>query len=141
MNNEINSLCLPRGRWQALIQQSIPIATKVVCDYPDDRSVLIKLFKTEQLIATFTLSFLYGCKGILVSHSMQVSPEYRGQGIAKKLQPIKQKIATDLRVSVLIATVRDDNSAEKNVIKDWDQLESFDNVRTGNKIDIFMKRV
>lgn len=141
MNAEIDRLRLPRGVWQELVKRAIPDASTVKCSYPDERSVCFEVMKDFELIARFSLSFLYGCKGILVSHNMLVSPSYRGKGIAKKLQPIKDRVAKDLMVSILIATVKDDNVAEKKVIKDWQHLDSFLNRRTGNKIGIHLKKV
>lgn len=95
----------------------------------------------REIVAKFTMSFLHGCKGILVSHGMLVVATYRGNGIAKKLQSVKERVARDLRVSVLLATVKEDNVAEKSVIKDWTHLETFSNVRTGNSVGIFMKKI
>jgi GNAT superfamily N-acetyltransferase len=141
MNAEIEKLKLPRGVWQELIKKEIPIASTVECSYPDASSVRFQIFQSCSLIAHFTLSFLYGCKGILISHNMLVSPSFRGQGIAKKLQPIKDKVAKDLKVSVLLATVKDDNAAEKSVIKDWQHLDTFTNIRTGNKVGIHIKKI
>jgi GNAT superfamily N-acetyltransferase len=141
MNDEIKRLKLPRGVWQELIKKEIPVATQVECAYPDSASVRFQIFNECSLVANFTLSFLYGCKGVLVSHNMLVTPEYQGKGIAKKLQPIKAKVAQDLQVSLLLATVKDDNAAEKAVIKDWQHLETFTNVRTKSKIGIHIKKI
>ena len=141
MNSEIDRLKLPRGVWQELIKKEIPDASRVECSYPDNASVRFQIFHECKPVANFTLSFLYGCKGILVSHGMLVSPDYRGKGIAKKLRPIKDRVAQDLRVSVLLATVKEDNAAEKSVIKDWKQLETFSNIRTGNMVGIHVKKV
>lgn len=141
MNADIVRLKLPRGVWQGLVKQDIPIATRVNCTYPDFQSVRFQLLQEQSHIANFTLSFLYGCKGILVSHDMLVSPQYRGQGIAKKLQPIKERVAKDLQVSVLLATVREDNLAEKAVIKDWQHLEVFNNVKTNSDIGLHIKKI
>jgi len=141
MNAEIERLKLPRGVWQELVKKEIPLASRVECSYPDYASVCFQIYHDCNLVANFTLSFLYGCKGILVSHGMLVSPSYRGKGIAKKLQPIKDRVAKDLHVSVLLATVKDDNVAEKNVIKDWQHLDTFTNIRTGNKVGIHIKKI
>lgn len=141
MNSEIVRLKLPRGVWQKLIKQEIPVATQVDCAYPDSTSVRFQIFDECNLVANFTLSFLQGCKGVLVSHNMLVTPAYQGKGIAKRLQPIKTKIAQDLQVSVLLATVKDDNAAEKAVIKDWQHLEDFNNLRTNNVVGLHIKKI
>lgn len=124
-----------------MIKQEIPLASHVECSYPDASSIRFQIYNDCNLVAHFTMSFLYGCKGILISHGMLVSPQYRGRGIAKKLQPVKDKVARDLKVSVLLATVKEDNIAEKKVIKDWEPLTTFNNIRTGNDIGIHIKRI
>ena len=141
MNSEIERLKLPRGVWQELIRKEIPLVSKVECLYPDNASVLFHIFHGTALIANFTLSFLYGCKGILASHGVMVSPEYRGKGLARKLKPIKDRVAKDLQVSVLLATVREDNAAELKVIDDWQHLDTFTNIKTGNKVGIHIKKI
>ncbi len=143
MNAEIERLRLPRGVWQKAITDTVPKVTRVECSYPDANTVQFQLYAfNETPVAHFSLSFLYGCKGILVSHSAAVEPSYRRKGIAKKLQPIKDKVARDLRVSVMLGTVREDNTAQKKVFaKEWKKLDTFTNTRTGNNVGIHIKKV
>jgi len=141
MNSEITRLKLPRGEWQSFAKKLLPEATEVTCSYPDDKTMYMSILENEKVVAKFALSFLYGCKGILVSHSMLVSPEYRSRGIASKLQNVKERIAKDLQVSMLLATVTEDNAAQKKVIKDWKCIEKFNNKKTGNNVEVFMKRL
>jgi hypothetical protein len=146
MNSEIVRLKLPRGVWQQLIKDGINSKTYVVshvqCSYPDANSVRFQLFNGANVIVSFSLSFLQGCSGVLVSHNMNVQPRFQGRGIAKTLQPIKKRIAQDLKVSLLIATVKDDNVAEKKVLnKDWQHVADFDNVKTGNKIGVHIRKI
>jgi GNAT superfamily N-acetyltransferase len=141
MNSEIIRLNLSRGNWQAMTKELLPGVTDVTCAYPDAKTMCMNIFENKKTVARFALSFLDGCKGILVSHSMLVSPEFRGKGIAKKLQSIKEKIAKDLQVSVLLATVTQDNLAEKKVIKDWKCVDKFNNKRTGNNVEVFTKKI
>jgi hypothetical protein len=47
----------------------------------------------------------------------------------------------DLKANCLIATVVSDNAIEKKVIKDWECLGSFKNTKTGNNVDIMLKKI
>lgn len=141
MNAEIERLKLPRGVWQELVKKEVPVVSDVQCSYPDHSSVRFQLYNDSEHVANFTLSFLQGCRGILVSHAMLVAPSYQGKGIAKKLQPIKDRVAKDLRVSLLLATVKDDNIAEKKVIKDWQHLDTFHNIKTGSNVELHVKKI
>lgn len=139
MNAEIDRLGLPGGLWQDAIRAVIPGVQRVDCTYPDERTLVIDI----KPYARFSLSFLPGCKGILVSHAMFVEPAYRGQGIGHKLQEIKARIARDLGASVLLCTAADLNEAERHLLSKslWGQILSFFNRRTGHQIGIYVRRL
>ncbi len=142
MNNEIVKLKLPRGVWQGIMVKDLNIPdAKVDIEYTDIRTAMFRISSKGQKVGHFALSFLYGCRGVLVSHTMLIEPEYRGKGLAKKLQPIKKRIAKDLGVAVMLCTVVDENKAQETVIKDWQKVGSFDNMRTGNKVNLFTTKV
>lgn len=142
MESEISRLGLPRGIWQGLIKEAVPDVAQVICEYPDDRTMVMKCYDLPyKMVVTFSMSFLYGNRGILVSHAMEVDPAYRGKGIATALQPVKERIAKDLKVSLLMATVRAENAPEKAVIKDWHLVDTFTNIRTGAEIDVYTKHI
>ena len=142
MDAEVSRIGLPRGVWQKELIKLVPEAGEVTVEYPDDRTMVMTAYTSDRgRIVTFSMSFMYGCKGILISHGMEVSAVWRGQGIAKRLQSLKERIAKDLKASVLMATVRDDNEAEKSVIKNWKLVDVFTNFRTGNVINIYTRQV
>jgi hypothetical protein len=142
MLTQIKKLGLPMGVWQTKIKEILkPLNTESTCKYPNSTCLSIEVNESNKNVASFRLSFLPGCKGIIVSHAMLVNPEYRGLGIAKKLQVIKENIIKDLQASAIIATVREDNEVEKKVIKDWNKLDSFLNKKTSNQVGIYLKLV
>lgn len=146
MNSEISRLGLPRGEWQKAIIEAIPEVKYVGCYYPDEQTVTIKAYDNpkaewQDRVFQFSLSFMFGCRGVLISHSMQVYPPHGGKGIATRLQKVKERIAQDLKVSLLMATVRDDNAAEKHVISEWKLVDVFSNFRTGNVINVYTKEI
>jgi hypothetical protein len=137
---EITRLGLPRGEWQKELLRILPEVKQVTVEYPDQQTMIMRGFTSDLgRIVSFSMSFLYGCRGVLISHGMEVTPIWRGKGIATRIQPLKERIAKDLRASLLLATVRADNDAEKAVIKYWHLVDTFTNERTGNKIEIYTK--
>ncbi len=136
---EIKRLKLPMGVWQGQMKKALPIKdVTITINYPDNRTAFFKITQDKKNVGHFALSFLQGCKGILVSHTMLVEPAYRGKGIAKELQKSKQRIAKDLKVAMILATVVATNDVQEKVIKDWGKVGSFKNERTGNKVNVFL---
>ena len=85
-----------------------------------------------------------GCKGVLISHGTEVSEKYRRKGIARKMLMVKDRIANDLQVGTLLATVRRDNIAQFNLLfksLHWYRIDSFVNRRTSSDIDLWVRRV
>jgi GNAT superfamily N-acetyltransferase len=142
MRPELERLGLDPATWQALAKEKVPVAADVQCSYPNRESIRFRLFDAKgNLIARFRLTFLPSCRGILVSHNVLVSPEYRRRGIAKSLLAVKLKVAQDLGVPTLLSTVRDDNVAELAVIREWERVYLFRNPRTSNTVGVHIGKV
>jgi hypothetical protein len=142
MIEEINKLKLPLGKWQefakGLFLQENIVVENIQITYPDSNTAAIAI----PGVASFNLSFMYGCKAILISHGTIIQPSYRNRKLSYVLQTIKNRIAKDLVVAALIATVRVDNTPEQKVISksDWKKLIKIKNVRSGNEIDLIIKQ-
>jgi GNAT superfamily N-acetyltransferase len=98
----------------------------------------------SQPLAGFCLSTMPGCGAVLISHDTYVYPEFRGQGLGSLMQDLKVKYAQILRVSKLIATVREDNRIEVGVLRGrgWvPNREPFPNRRSGNRIRMWEKTI
>jgi len=153
MISEIKRLRLPFGKWQEYATELIQKHNKnlpkdcysylgeppINCSYPDERTVRMNI----GCIAHFELSFLYGCKAILISHDTYIEPHYRGLGFAGSLQLIKERMAKDLMAKILIATAVETNAPQQKVLAKWkwDTITTFENNRTGNTVGFFIKHL
>lgn len=142
MWNEIEKLQLKKGVWQNLLEAALPLDNaKVEIEYPDNHTLYFRITENGEPVGKSALSFLYGCKGVLVSHTMLVEEAYRNRGIAKKIREVEMRVARDLKATVILCTVRDDNTAYEQVIKKWDRVGSFVNKRTEAKVNIWTRKV
>jgi RimJ/RimL family protein N-acetyltransferase len=151
---EISKLGLPKGRWQEqlldFVGEKVDIG-RVDCYYPtnNNREVTIAAWTSglegaQRLIAQFSLSFMPGCKGILISHATAVSPEFQGRGVGRAMSLLKSYIAWELRCSKMIATVLVDNTTENHLLEssNWKRVgEPFVNTRTGHNVQMWERRV
>ena len=73
---------------------------------------------------SFELSFLPGNRRTLVSHAVTIYPKYRGKGYGTLTCRIREDAAREAGVTLLLATVRDDNAAEIRVLTkcNWGRL-------------------
>ena len=94
-------------------------------------------------ICGFSLKELSGCCGILVSYHMTVSSNYRGKGIAKFLQEVKERIAKENGYSTLLCTTRASNETENHILEKngWKQISLFRNKRTNHDLFIWTKEL
>lgn len=72
----------------------------------------------------FGLTLMPGNRRILISHDSYVNYLDRGKGIGKKMLNLREEIAKEVGVNLLLATVRDDNAAENHILltDGWDRL-------------------
>lgn len=146
MFTEINNRRIDRYRWAVMIRETLePLVPEIgnisiLCLKEHKRTLSIKIRTgNDRLIAKFQLSFLPGCKGIIVSHALEVSEDYRQRGIANALMAVKILMASELGAAKLIATVVKDNSVQRKLMNrhGWELLEQFKNKRTGNTVLVF----
>ena len=67
-------------------------------------------------ISHFSLSYLPGCREVLVLHGVTVDPAVRNQGVGALLHGVRLDIARAVGAKVVLCTVLAGNSAEKAII-------------------------
>jgi GNAT superfamily N-acetyltransferase len=67
--------------------------------------------------SVFKLSFMPGNRRTLISHAVEVFLEARGKGVGTKLNELREEAAREAGVTLMLATVRDDNTAEIRVLE------------------------
>lgn len=92
-------------------------------------------------VAGFSLMPMPGCCGILVSTGSFVHESWRGRGIGKLMQTMKEWFARELKVGCLLATVVKGNQPEENLLRKtgWRPVSEFVNPKTGNTINVWKK--
>ena len=93
-------------------------------------------------IAGFSLVQQINCCGILVSTRTWVNEDWRGQGIAQSMMPLKEALAKEFGYGMLLATVNmSGNLAEVHILEKcgWKLGDSFTNPRTRNEVGVYTK--
>src|SRR6266850_4093526 len=72
----------------------------------------------------FSLTFMPGNRRVLISHGVEVFFAFRGMGLGTEMCKVREQLARKAGVTLLLATVRDDNSAELRVLErcEWKRL-------------------
>lgn len=74
-------------------------------------------FKVVHATGCFTLSFMPGNRRVLISSDSYVIERERGQGLGRKLLKMREEIAREAGVNLLLATVREDNAIEIHLLE------------------------
>lgn len=139
MSRRIETFNLSPKKWLQQIEKLIPEVEEAHFRY-DKRTLVLY----SEGIFLFCLSLVPGCQVLLVSHNMIVEPEFRGRGIATKLQIVKERIAKELRATALLATVRSDNTPQQKImgkIDAWEKIKTMENPNTKDKFEIWAKDI
>jgi len=72
----------------------------------------------------FVLTFMPGNRRVLISHGVEVFPGFRGKGLGTSMCEMREQVARLAGVTLLLATVRDENLAEVRVLEKcgWKRL-------------------
>lgn len=141
-----------------LIGKEVIISSPLPGNFPKDNTYLNQIevnlkeettskvdpkWKWRERVCLFSLTQLPGCCGILVSHNTFVDMPYRGKGIAKFLQKIKEEIAKDNQFTMLMCTTRKDNKVQNKLLKKsgWQKINKFKNKRTRNNLFVWVKEL
>ncbi len=142
MYEEIHKLEIKVDKWHNQIAAMLPLDNpRVTSRYGDHHTIYFDVTENGNEVARFALSFLHGCKGVLISHSILVYEPYRGLGIGSAVQEINHIISKDLKATVLLSTVVKNNKIQHRAMKGWTKVDVFDNIRTGNTINVFTTKV
>jgi len=73
----------------------------------------------------FSLTLMPGNRRTLISHDLFLEPSARGKGLGRKLLGLREEAARQAGITLLLATVRNDNSVEVhllNTTSGWQRL-------------------
>lgn len=85
------------------------------------------------------LDTLPGCTQIVVSNSVFVPQELRGQGRGTQANKNRMKIAHELGYDMMICTVSEDNENQRKVLtkNGWSKYTEFKSRKTGHTVELW----
>lgn len=101
------------------------------------------LDNNNEIISTFKLIQMIGCCGICVSTNVFVTSKYRNKGVNTILNNFRIAVAKYLDYGLLLCTDVSNNIAEVKTLdkNGWEHIYNFRNPRTGNNINISIKKL
>lgn len=83
-----------------------------------------------------------GCLAF-VFHNVYIEPDYRGKKIGTALLAVREAAAQKFGVKLLVATVRDNNEAEKHLLlkHKWEMYLSVPSKNAGVNVQLFAKKL
>ena len=87
----------------------------------------------------FSLSFMPGNRRVLISHKVFIHPASRNRGLGKKLLAMREELAREAGINLLLATVKNDNEVEIHLLKKakWERMVN----RLGTKTSLWGKKL
>jgi len=89
-------------------------------------------------IASFCLTEMPHCCGLIISHGMYIGYGFENRGIGKALHECRLQIMRELGYSCAICTDMEDNPAQKKILKrfKWKTVHTFLNDNSDNEVNI-----
>ena len=91
----------------------------------------------------YELNTFPGCNQMVVLNHVLVYPDKRGSGFGTRANQIQVQQAKILGYDYIICTVISTNLAQLRIVmkNGFKELDSFDNIETGNTVKIFGKKL
>ena len=93
--------------------------------------------------ASYKLDQLPGCCGVVVSNGAFIDKDQRGVGLGTFFHNERIELSKYLGYSCMMATTTNNNLTEQHILKSsgWNNVHSFTNRRTGNRVQIWIKDI
>lgn len=106
-------------------------------------TVLVRVITSERTICSFKIGTLYTCCGIAVASNFNINYPYNNHDLYKFFNKLKEDLCKVWGYSTILCTERDHNKVHKKLMKrnKYKIINSFTNIRTENKINIFIKKI
>jgi GNAT superfamily N-acetyltransferase len=66
---------------------------------------------------SFKVGMMPGNRRVLISFASFVQPSERGKGLGQRLLRLRQDVAREAGINLMLATVRDDNRVERHLLR------------------------
>lgn len=104
---------------------------------------LFRVLVDNEEVTRFRLGQFPGCSHILVSSGVVVNHPYRGKGINKLTNKLRQQIAKNASYKVLMCTVNADNEAELKTLRSnrWKRIHTLVSNNIGDRVFVLIKEL
>ena len=109
----------------------------------NNRGIEFKVLNKDKIISQFKLIQMSGCCGICISTGTYVNPDFRGKGVNIILNNFRIDIAKHLGYGLLMCTDLKSNTPQMKTLdkNGWKHVHEFKNPRTGNILNITIKKL
>jgi hypothetical protein len=88
-------------------------------------------FSVTHANGAFSLTFMAGNRRVLISHDVRINSASRGKGLGRKMLQMRQEIAREAGVNLILATVKNENSIENHLLESDGWKKFLDRKETG----------
>lgn len=119
------------------LEKEISIVRRTVFKHP----TLSSAYDWVSQWLKYTLAPMPGCCGIVVSTGAWIHPFFQGKGLGDYFHKERVNLMKDLGYSCGMCTVTSENKTQIHILEknNWKQVHSFENKRTGNIVQIWVK--
>jgi GNAT superfamily N-acetyltransferase len=96
-----------------------------------------------ELVTIFTLEQMKGCNGIVISRSVEITPDFRGKGYGSAFCTMRENIAKDFGYSLIVCTIVVGNIPQEKIMakNGWQKMVQFMNQKTSNNVSLYYKHL
>lgn len=102
-------------------------------------TIVNRTFTVSMTIGRYSVSFMPGNRRTLIFHESFIEPQFRGKGLGRKGLALREEMARETGATLLLATVRDDNKVENELLLSSGWSHFTDNLETG--VSLWGKRL
>lgn len=76
-----------------------------------------RTFSVHMTVGKFAMSFMPGNRRVMIFHNVIVEPEFRDKGYGRKWLKLREEMAIEAGINLLLATVKEENVVERHILE------------------------
>lgn len=99
--------------------------------------------ETNEVIGEYEFTSMPGCSRIGISHGLKIYPEFRGKGLSKQTQDIRDNKAKELGYIIILSTTAVGNAAQEHR-QEWNcskKVQWLFNDKTGHDVILYARHL
>lgn len=83
-----------------------------------ERELAFEFIREDEHVSKFSVSFLPGCRSVMVFHGVVITPKFRNLGYGKILHKFRLALAKAMKCTTVVCTVVVGNSPERRILEE-----------------------